>query len=473
MLTAKIGFLPSNWESWDGSKFSGKWAGKMRDRCVDALKKIPGITLVEPGRDLTPDGCVSSIEDAKKALELFKHEDIQGLIIGNMTFGMETAVGAVLSGIRKDIPILHFATKSGPIAEDGSRSTDTWCGSFMTASAIKRRGFKFIHILPCNPEEETFKRQIELFSRAVNAIARFKGARIAQIGTRPTLFESQFFSEENMQKQFSQMLIPMDLASAFSRLDAVKDNDPEVQATVNEICSEAEIGDEYTERSILNQARYEISLQRIMHELNADAMAVSCWTEIQARYGISACSTFARLNEKGYTTACEVDLLGAATMLVTNCLSLNNARTDFIDWTDLHPTEPNVWLAWHCGNAAPSLCARGCKMRLLRNQRMIQWNPACHGALEFRLKEGPVTCSRMVEYDGQYTFFTGVGNVVNIKPFVRGSYGWVKVADIGDWETKMVDCGIIHHGTLIHDPDVADALEMFCKFLDIRYVRGA
>jgi hypothetical protein len=36
----------------------------------------------------------------------------------------------------------------------------------------------------------------------------------------------------------------------------------------------------------------------------------------------------------------------------------------------------------------------------------------------------------------------------------------------------MVDCGVIHHGTLIHDPMVADALEMFCKFLDINYVRG-
>ena len=472
MLKAKIGFVPSNWESWDGSAYSGKWAGKMRDRCVAVLQNIPGIDLVVPGHDLTPDGCVSSVEDAMKTVELFKQEDVQGIIIGNMTFGMETAVGALLSHIRKDMPIIHFATKSGPIAPDGSRATDTWCGSFMTASAIKRRGFKFVHILPCNPEEACFARSMEVFARAVNGICRFKGARFGQIGTRPTLFESQFFSEENMQKQFGQMLVPMDLASAFSRLDAVKDDDPEVQATLEEIRNGAEVGDEYTERSLLNQARYEVSLQRIMKELKVDAMAVSCWTEIQSRYGISSCSTFARLNEKGYTTACEVDLLGAITMFVTNCLALGEAKTDFIDWTDLHPTEENTWLAWHCGNAAPSLCAKNCGKKLLRNERMIQWVPECHGALEFRLKEGPVTCSRMVEYDGKYTFFTGVGTVVDIPPMVRGAYGWVKVNDIADWETKMVDCGVIHHGTLIHDPMVADALEMFCKFLDINYVRG-
>ncbi len=473
MLTAKIGFLPSNWESWDyNTETKTKWAGGMRDRCVEALNKIPGISLVVPGRDLTPDGCVSSCEDAIKTAELFNRENIQGLIIGNMTFGMETAVGALLSKMRKDLPIIHFATKSGPIASDGTRSTDTWCGSFMTASAIKRRGFKFIHILPCNPEDAEFVSKMSLFSRAVNAISRFKGARFAQIGTRPTLFESQFFSEENMQRQFSQMLVPMDLATAFARLDAVRDDDPEVQSTLAEIRSGAEIGDEYSERSLLNQARYEVSLQRIMKELDADAMAVSCWTEIQSRYGISSCSTFARLNEKGYTTACEVDVLGAVTMHVMNCLSLNQAKTDFIDWTDLHPSEKNVWLAWHCGNAAPSLCAENSGKKLLRNQRMIQWVPECHGALEFRLKEGAVTCSRMVEYDGKYTFFTGTGEIIDIPPFVRGSYGWVKVSDLADWEQKMVECGVIHHGTLIHDPAVADAMEMFCYFLDINYVRG-
>ena len=103
---------------------------------------------------------------------------------------------------------------------------------------------------------------------------------------------------------------------------------------------------------------------------------------------------------------------------------------------------------------------------------MIQWVPECHGALEFRLQEGPVACARMVEYNGRYTFFSGNGTVIDIPPFIRGSYGWVKVNNIEDWEKKMVACGIIHHGTLIYDPAAADALEIFCKFMDIDYVRG-
>lgn len=473
MFKTKIGFLPSNWESWDGSTFSGKWAGQMRDRCVKILESIPGMDLVVPSKEMTEDGCVSDVPEGKKVLEYFMNEKIQGLIIGNMTFGMEVAVGTVLSGLSKDMPIIHFATKSGPIAPDGSRSTDTWCGQFMTSSAIKRRGFKFIHVNTCNPEDQMFIDKMELFTRAISAVSRFKGAKFGQIGTRPQLFESQFWSEENMQKQFSQMVVPMDLSTAFSRMDAISTSDPEVLQIVKEIKNGAEMGDVFTEESLINQARYELSLIRIAKELDVTAIAANCWTQIQEKYGISACSTYGRLNDKGLITACEVDLLGAVTMWTLYCAGLGVTVPDFIDWTDLHPTEENVWLAWHCGNAASSLCAEGCKKKLVRNERMIQWCPACHGALEFRLKEGPVTCARMVEYDGEYTMFIGSGEIVDMDPFVRGAYGWVKVNDIVDWENKMIDAGIIHHGTIIHDPKVADALEMFCKFMKIRVVRGA
>lgn len=473
MFKVKIGFIPSNWDAWDGNEAIGTWGGPMRNRCVKVLENIPGLQLVVPTREMTGDGCVNTVEQGKLVFEYFKKENIQGLVIGNMTFGMEVAVGIILSSLPKDMPILHFSTPSGPISEAGVRSTDTWCGQFMTASAIKRRGFKFVHLLPCKPEESYFKDQVELFTRAVCAVSRFRGARIGQIGTRPTLFESQFWSEENLQRQFSLTVVPMDLATAFARMDAISPNDSDVKRVVREITANAEVGDVYTDNSIINQARYELSLERIAKELDVQALAASCWTQLQERYGIAACSTYGRLNDKGLITACEVDLLGAVSMWTVYCATLGEAKPDFIDWTDLHPTEKNVWLAWHCGNAASSLCAADCTKKLMRNERIVQWCPNCHGALEFRLKSGPVTCARLVEYEGEYAMFVGTGEIIDIPPYSRGAYGWVKVNDIADWEHKMIETGIIHHGTIIHDPKVADALEMFCKFMGIRYVRGA
>ena len=50
---------------------------------------------------------------------------------------------------------------------------------------------------------------------------------------------------------------------------------------------------------------------------------------------------------------------------------------------------------------------------------------------------------------------------------------WIKVNDVADWEQKMIEVGCVHHGVLIHDAKVADALAMFCKFMGIEAVRGA
>lgn len=469
MVTTKIGFIPSNWESWDG----GGWGGKMRDRCVAALAGVPGLDLIVPSKELTGDGCVSTVEQARQVLDLFKQEDIKGILIGNMTFGHEvSAVGTLVNGLAPDLPILHFCTRSGPIDVEGHRSTDTWCGQFMTTSALKRRGRKFLHLRTCNPEDAVFQETVETFTRAVNAISRFRGAKFGQLGMRPQLFESQNYSESALQRQFGQMVVPIDLNAVFTRVEAVSPDDPEVKHIMGQITNCTALR-EITDESLVNMARYEVALERIAWELDVQAMAVNCWTGVQERFHISACSTFGRLTDRGILVACESDLLGAVSMWAMYQAALESSKPDFIDWTDLHPTEPNVWLAWHCGNASSSLCAEGQMPEMFRNERMIQWNPMCHGALEFRLRPGPVTCARLVEYDSKFTMFIGNGEIVDMPPFVRGTYGWVKVADVGDWEDKLVNHGIIHHGVLIHDPKAADALAMFCHFLDIEAVRGA
>jgi hypothetical protein len=146
---------------------TGPLAEKMRKRCLDVMSETGTAEIIVPGKELTDDGLVSSIEDGKKAADLFLHENIDALIIGNMNFGHEVAVGEALSYMRRNLPILHFCTRSGPITGEGNRSTDNWCGQFMTVSSIKRRGFTYTHILTCNPEEERFKTGYANFVRAI------------------------------------------------------------------------------------------------------------------------------------------------------------------------------------------------------------------------------------------------------------------------------------------------------------------
>jgi hypothetical protein len=40
------------------------------------------------------------------------------------------------------------------------------------------------------------------------------------------------------------------------------------------------------------------------------------------------------------------------------------------------------------------------------------------------------------------------------------------------WEDRLIEAGGIHHGCLIHDQHVAEAMEMFCYFLGINVIWG-
>jgi len=464
MKKVKLGFVPSHREP-----FGEEWAKNMRSRCLAAMAKTPGLEVVVPDESMTQNGLVRNLEDAKKTLALFKKNEVAGLIIGGMTFGHETtAVGVIAAGMPVGTPVLQFATK-GEVTKEGLRPSDSWCGQFMITSALKRREIVFEHVPTCFPEEPVFAEAMARFTRACAATESFRGARIGQLGARPEEFESVWWDEASLQRDFNQTVVPIDLADIFARLDAVEAGEAEVKKAAEEIAAGAQVPAEAKDY-VTTLARMEIALKRLAQEKELDVMAVNCWTQVQERYGICVCSVLGRLTDQGYLCSCEVDVYGGATMIAAAAAGLGETAPHFIDWTELHPEQKNVWLAWHCGNAPPSLCGEGCQACL--NQHMILPVKPSWGTREFTLKTGPVTCCRLVEYDGWFTMFIGNGEVIDIPPVNRGSYGWVKVKDVMDWEQKMVQHGIIHHGVLIHDPAVADALESFCTFNGIEVVRG-
>jgi len=466
MRTVKIGLIPSH-----RVPFGEQWARQMRQRCLAVLHKIEGLDLVVPDENLTEGGLVRSRDDALIALDLFRRERVAGVIVGGMTFGHETsAVGVLIAGLERGTPVLHFATRGAEIAGDGLRASDSWCGQFMITSAMKRRGILYEHIPTCFPEEPVFAAWCARFTRACAARQAFVGARIGQIGARPEEFESVWWDEATMQRDFNQTVVPVDLDEVFSRVDGVSPDGAEAQAVAAEIRAGADV-EGLPAEAVATLARYEIALRELAREKSLAAMGVNCWTRLQERFGISACSTLGRLTDSGILCSCEVDIYGAATMLAAYGAALDRVAPHFIDWTELHPALENVWLAWHCGNAPPSACCPGCRA-CLRDHSILPLESSW-GTREFRLKPGPVTCCRLVEYEGEWTMFIGKGEVIETEPYVRGSYGWVRVADVFDWEQKMVDHGIIHHGVLLHDPAVAEALESFCKFLGIKVLRGA
>lgn len=465
----RLGFVPSH-----RYPFDEEWAVEMRRRSIDALSAVPGVEIVVPSVGLIHNGLVRDDVGARATVDLFAQRGVQGIVIGTMTFGDEVSAVSIAEAL--DVPVLVFGTREGPFTGDGGRRSDSFCGTLAITSGLYRRKIPYLFTGIVWPEEPALAHAVRIFARACAAVDAFYGARIGMVGYRPERFETCAFSESALIGRFRQRVVPIPESEVFAAADSWPEEDHRLLAVLGEIKREADCR-ACSEAALITMGRLELVLQRYFQERDLSAMAFSCWNEIQERYGICACSTLGRLTGKGMMIACEVDVLGALTMLTQYKASLEAVVPHFIDWTIQHQELENVFLAWHCGNAPAVLAAEGTPVTL-REQAIMRpvvgpdnvMPASAQGAAEFQLHPGPVTLSRLVEYDGAFKMLITSGEIILSEDRLRGAWSWVRVDDLSRLYRVLAEQGFIHHASMVHG-DVADALEAFCRFTGIEVVR--
>jgi L-fucose isomerase-like protein len=463
MEPLRIGFVPAHREPFDED-----WAARMRRRCLDALSGVPKLEIVVPDEKLTRGGCVRDDAEAEKAIVLFREKEIDGLIIGTVTFGDEVSALTIASAFR-DKPILLFGTKEGPFTADGNRRSDSFCGTLSISSGLHRRQIPFLFGGIVFPEEEPFLESVTDFLRVCSISRGFIGAKIGLVGPRPERFETCIFSEDLLMRQFRQRVVPADLADIMSLAAGQKDA-PAVQELATAIQSQAD-SSAVAAGTLRDIAGLEYALERFAAEKGLSALGVQCWTAMQSVYGLSPCHAMGRLTDKGVMTSCEVDIYGALTMLLQYLASLGETVPHFIDWTIRHQEKDNVFLAWHCGNGPPSLASPENDVSLSYHSIL---GPSLGldrsmGTGEFQLASGAVTLSRLQEHEGTFKLLITRGNICPSKEKLRGSWSWVEVPNLDELYATLVKEGFTHHASLIHG-DCSRALVSACEVLGIRAV---
>jgi L-fucose isomerase-like protein len=319
------------------------------------------------------------------------------------------------------------------------------------------------------PEEENFQEGIRDFLRVCTVARGFIGARIGLVGPRPERFETCIFSEDAMMRQFRQRVVPIGLPEIMALARSDKHlaeigkigDDMKVQAKMT--AADAE--------TVRNMAGLEFALSRFAEEKGLSGMGVQCWTAMQEVYGLSPCYAMGRLTDRGIMTSCEVDIYGALTMLFQHLASLSTAVPHFIDWTIQNQEEENVFLAWHCGNAPPSLACRSGKITLSYHSILgdTLGIDRSVGTGEFQLKPGVVTLCRLQEHAGTFKMLITTGTVATSREKLRGSWCWVKVPDLDRLYNTLVKEGFTHHASLIHG-DFSKAITDACEYLGIETV---
>jgi L-fucose isomerase-like protein len=462
METLKIGFVPAHREPFDEN-----WAAEMRQRCLKAFLKLPGIKIIAPDKEFTKNGCVRNDDEAERVITFFKDADIDGLIIGTMTFGDEVSALTIASAFR-ELPIFLFGTKEGDFTADGNRRSDSFCGTLSISSGLHRRKIKFMFGGIVFPEEKPFLAKMEDFSRVCAVKHGFMNAKIGLVGPRPERFETCIFSEDLLMRKFNQRVIPIDLADIMSK--AAAGNTPDLKTISKQIKGQADTSKTVAE-TIGKVAGLEYALQQFASEKKLSAMGVQCWTAMQSVYGLSPCYAMGRMTDRGVMTSCEVDIYGALTMLIQYLSAMGETVPHFIDWTIQHQEKANTFLSWHCGNAPPSLVCQNGKVTLRYHSILGEslGVERSQGTGEFQLKSGEVTLCRLQEQDGEFKMLIARGKTAVSKQNLRGSWCWVEVPDLELLYDTLVTEGFTHHASLIHG-DYSLPIKQACYLMDIKPV---
>ncbi|MEM2221608.1 MAG: L-fucose/L-arabinose isomerase family protein [Ignisphaera sp.] len=465
MLKNKIvvGFVPLH-----RYPFDEKWAQELKKRFIDVIaREFPQIELIYPSESDTKLGLVTDDEDGYRVVELFRSRGVDAIFIATLTFGDELA-GALVAEHFRRIPIMIVATKEPSILPGGFRRSDSFCGTLSLASALYRRKIPFIFGGILFPEDSEFKRQFDIFVRVASIVRSFIGARVGLIGPRPTRFETVTFNEAKMVEKFGQRVIHTTLLEVVEEARKLRDDDPIVTRIVEEMKRQVDVSG-IPQDALYRQAKLEAVLRSIIEREKLSGLGFRCWTEIQRYYGISPCYILARLTESGIMSSCEVDIYGVLTMLIQYAASLYTTPPHFIDWTIRHPEKPNVFLAWHCGNAPPALMQPGCTLSYHSIMYRDVGVDRSYGTIEGVVRPGTVTISRLVEYDGEFKMFITRGRIVDVEPRVRGAWSWVEVNDLDKIYRTLIEEGFVHHASMIHG-DYVEVIADACRLLGIKTV---
>lgn len=460
----RLGFVPTH-----RYPFDEKWAINMRERCIAAITGIDQVQLIVPDETKIQNGLVRDDATAQAAIDLFSEQQVQGIIIGTMTFGDEVAAISIAEAL--DVPVFVFGTKEGPFTSDGKRHSDSFCGTLSVTSGLYRHKipYKFGGIV--FPEEPDFIEALRVFASSCAAVDSFIGARVGMVGLRPERFETCTTNEVALMNAFGQRVVPLNLTELFSRAAVIPTHDPELIEILHAIQQEANC-EACSPGSLVKAAQLELALAGFAREKQLAALGVSCWNDVQEQFGICACSALGRLTAQGIMAACEVDVLGALTMLAQYHAVMGATVPHFVDWTVAHQEMENVFLAWHCGNA-PACLAVDATQVIAREQAIMSevvGAEKAEMALELQLKPGVVTLNRLVEYDGAFKMLITTGEILPSADKLRGSWSWVQVDNLKLLYRILAEQGFTHHVSMIHG-DIADAIEGFCDFTGIEVVR--
>jgi L-fucose isomerase-like protein len=402
--------------------FDWKAAGEIYARIKTELQSMAEIdwAIVE---DL-----VIEVEDARAAALFLSGRNVDGLVCISGTFHLGHLVLEIEKLLRR--PVLLWGLDELPY-DGGKIRLNSVCGVNLNASNLYKSGIRN-YTVTIGPRID------EDWVDAIRVLARFRSARVAILGYRAHGFFNLGVYDPNVYKELGVLVDHYELEEVWGQ--AVGEAAvAERRKRLLEVFDVSGI----SEAQLAKVAELSAKLAAFLDARGIDALAVRCWPEFAAGYGISPCAAMSLLQSEDRVLACEGDLEGALSMLAHRAVG---AQTPFLfDFSQVN-FEKNFALFWHCGVAPCNL-----------------WDGACVRSLDtyfaggkgvtadFVLKSGELSILRLDSAGTDYRLFIQKAEAVPMEKELRGTY--MKATfdkEVREVLNKVIDNGIAHHASVVY-----------------------
>ncbi len=451
--------------------FPGDKAGRFRRAAEELAAFLKGL---DAELAVYPENVITQ-EDAVRSLNAVHMEKPDFLLVQNTSY---SAGFLAMVYAKAGYPLGEWAIPEG--AEDGVVQFNSFCSINMHMAIIKsyyphdRIPVKWFF---GNVEDAIFAERMTVTIKALKAIKRLRGAKIALIGGVAPGFNDLYFDERDMLRRFEGM--------EFNRLhefDEIGDramsySESEIAALAEAYERKARLGVQpCSVRHRMMNARFLKAYRDFIAEYGYDAMAVSCWPKFMAKYDYSICSVVAAMNDALVPTACEGDVPSAVSMLMLQEITGKSAMC--MDMSAFDERDESV-LMWHCGPAAEVFCSeKGYSLggNYSGKAHIPNEPPICCGvARDMVFRPQAVTVGRMTGNFDQL-LVCGGEFLDESKPSFIGSRGWMgKLTVAGEpctareMAATVLDQSLPHHFTLGTGDQTAVLMEV-AAWLDLRVI---
>jgi len=385
-------------------------------------------------------GQVIEIEDAKQAAKELQRQDIDGLVVISGTFHLGHIVLELDKVLHK--PILLWGLPELPY-NGGKIRLNSVCGVNLNASNLYKSGVK-------NYTATVGETIDENWVDAVRIDAALKNTHLGILGFRAKGFFNLGVYDLNVYHEMGMLLDHYELGDLWNQ----PVEEAGVKKRIDQVHDLFETSD-VNDAQIRKLAELVEKFDRFTDEQELNALAIRCWPEFAANFGIAPCAAMSILQSEGKILGCEGDVEGAISMIAHRAVG---GETPYLfDFSQFDFAE-DAALLWHCGVAPCNLWDKTCVRSL------SSYHAGGKGVTaDFVLKNGDISVVRFDSAGTDYRIFLTSGTVVPMEKELRGTYMKAKFREpVRNVLQKVIDNGIAHHASVVYG-DFIEPFRIFGK----------